>query len=327
MEIKEIEIGQLILSYKHTRIHRPEALRCVIRTIERSGRINPVVALKEAPGFILIDGYLRIAALKRCGMDMVKAEIWQCRQDEAIIRVLMRSRDRAWELLEQALLIRELRDCHSLTQADIAHLMGTDQSWVSRRLGLLMTLPDSVLSLIQQGHISTWAATRVLAPMARAIPEHAQILARHLALQQIPTRELVEFFSHYKSANTQNRLRMVQEPVLFLKALQAKKDEQDALGLKEGPEGRWLKDLQALKGIIKRLIKDVAIVLYERQNTVELLTIFDDALALMLSLAQKIKEVKNDNRRAQTDDPGPASPWCGQAADQQDCEGIQERCP
>jgi hypothetical protein len=86
------------------------------------------------------------------------------------------------------MLIREIRDRHGLSQSKIAHLMGCNQSWVARRLGIIDCLSDEILDLVRKGHISTWAAARVLAPMARAIPGHAHILAEQLAKNPISTR-------------------------------------------------------------------------------------------------------------------------------------------
>ena len=58
---------------------------------------------------VLIDGYLRVEAVRRCGKDTVLADIWPCKEDEAIVRVLSRSQERPWEAVEQGALIAELR--------------------------------------------------------------------------------------------------------------------------------------------------------------------------------------------------------------------------
>ncbi|PXF52474.1 MAG: hypothetical protein C4B58_16645 [Deltaproteobacteria bacterium] len=60
-------------------------------------------------------------------------------------------------------------------------MLECNQSWVARRLVLIDVLSDEILDLVRKGHISSWAAARILAPMARAIPDHAHILAERLA--------------------------------------------------------------------------------------------------------------------------------------------------
>ena len=169
----------------------------LVNAIERCGQIIPVITVKEGDlSFVLIDGYLRIAALKRCGKDTVMAEIWRCKEADALVQVFMRTQERRWEALEQAYMIKELQERHQLSLGKIAALMGKDKSWVSRRLSLLQALPDDILQMVRMGHVSIWAATRVLAPLARANPDHATTLTASLLKEQISTRDLTTFFKH-----------------------------------------------------------------------------------------------------------------------------------
>lgn len=330
-QVKEIEIGHLNLRYAHTRMHRAEIISRLVESIERSGQIIPVITVKQSESsFVLIDGYLRVAALRRCGKDMVMAEIWQCQEVETLIWVLMGSQERRWETLEQALMIRELRVRHNLSQAEIAHLMGRDQSWVSRRLCLLDALPEKVVELVQKGHVSAWAASRVLVPMARAIADHATILSQHLAKEHISTRDLTALFSHYQKANRNTRDRMVAQPALFLKVLRATEEDQAARSLKDGPEGRWLKDLRVAGHILGRLIKEVPTVIYKGQNRLEqrtLITAFEDTKKLFLALEQDIRRFHDDdNCRNQTDHPEPAPSGDQDSTNQSVAQHLQEHC-
>ena len=331
IEIKEIEIGHIDLRYAHTRIHRPENVLSLAASIESSAQLSPVITVKEGNlCFVLIDGYLRISALKRCGRDTVLVEIWPCKEVEALIQVLMRSQERRWEALEQALMIRELRVGHNLSQAKIAHLMGRNQSWVSRRLSLLDALSEEVVELVQKGHISAWAAVRVLAPMARAIPEHANRIKESLVKEHISTRQLMVFFHHYQKANRKQREKMVLQPLLFLKALQAKEEEQQARSLKEGPEGGWLKDIKVVGHILRRLIKELPTVIYQAQSNLDrrrLLTAFEDTKGLLLTLDQEIRRVEtHDIKRDKTKHFGIASERDQDPANQSDTQDLQEHC-
>ena len=75
-ETKEIEIAQLQLRYAHTRIDWPQRVLALAHSIERFGQILPVIVLRDGVNsFVLIDGYLRVKALKRCLRDTVMAEI------------------------------------------------------------------------------------------------------------------------------------------------------------------------------------------------------------------------------------------------------------
>jgi ParB family transcriptional regulator, chromosome partitioning protein len=70
--------------------------------------------------------------------------------------------------IEEALLVRELVQGLGLSQREVARRSGHDISWVSRRLQLLAGLPDAIVVAVIEGRLSSWAASRVVAPLARA---------------------------------------------------------------------------------------------------------------------------------------------------------------
>ena len=292
--IETLEIAHLELRYAHTRIRKPEALLPLMRSLEQWGQLRPVsVVPSEPPGHVLVDGYLRVEALRRCGKDMILAEVWLCGELEALLQVLMREQERRWEALEEASLIRELHERHELSQDRIARLLGKDKSWVCRRLSLLRALPDEILDSVRSGHLSPWAAGRVLAPLARANPEHAKALTRTLSQEHLCTRDLEEFFRHYQKAHRKQREKMVLDPVLFLKALRAKEEEGRVHALKEGPEGKWLRDMKVASHILVRLTKALPAVIYPEQGNLDrrlLLTAFEETRNAFLSLEQHIQE-------------------------------------
>jgi len=98
-EVKEIEIAQLHLRYAHTRIEWPQRVQALASSIERFGQILPVIVWREGNAFVLIDGYLRVKALKRCLRDSVLAEIWEGKEEEALVEILARANGRKWDLL------------------------------------------------------------------------------------------------------------------------------------------------------------------------------------------------------------------------------------
>src|SRR4030043_1298698 len=245
-EVKEIEIAQLHLRYAHTRIEWPQRVLALASSIERFGQILPVIVLREGNSFVLIDGYLRVKALKRCLRDTVMAEIWEGKEEEALVEILARANTRKWDLLEEAALLRELHDQYHLSQSRIASMVGRKQSWVYGRLALYSTLSEDLLESIRKGTISTWAATRVIVPIARAIPEHAKTLSENLSKVSLSTRELVLLFRHYQKANRKQRENIVCEPFLFLKALHAREEATEDKSLKEGLEGKWLREWRVI---------------------------------------------------------------------------------
>jgi ParB-like chromosome segregation protein Spo0J len=298
-EVKEIEIAHLHLRYAHTRIYRPERVYALASSIERFGQILPVIVLREGVNsFVLIDGYLRVKAMGHCMRDTVIAEIWECKEEEALVEVLARAHSRKWDLLEEAALLRELHDQYHLSQSKIASLMGRNQGWVSGRLALYHALSEDLLEWVKKGSISTWAATRVIAPIARAMPEHGKALSDNLSKASLSTRELALLFHHYQKANRKQRENMVREPFLFLKALRAREEVIEAKVLREGVEGKWLRDLRVIAHMLRGLLKEVPTLFGSGQSHLErriLLTAFEESKELFMRFEKEIRRFDRDD--------------------------------
>ncbi|WP_459936965.1 hypothetical protein [Desulfonatronum parangueonense] len=76
--------------------------------MSRFGQKSPVLVTKEKQGFVLIDGYLRLQAVRIIGMDVVRADIREESEADMLAMVLNKSQERQWESVEQGFLIRDL---------------------------------------------------------------------------------------------------------------------------------------------------------------------------------------------------------------------------
>jgi ParB-like chromosome segregation protein Spo0J len=256
----ELDLHQLDLRFASSRLVDPQAVARIAQSIERCGQIVPCIAVAPrgdtgagAAPLVLIDGYRRVAALRRLGRDTARVEQWTCGLTEAVLGVLARAQDRSFASIEEALLLRELTQGQGLSQQDLARRCGRDASWVSRRLQLLSGLPDAALAAVRTGKLSAWAASRVVVPLARANAAHADSLLAALAASPLSTRELQCWFTHYQQAAQTVRERMVGDPRLFLDALRANDERHAGARLRDGPEGECIVDLRCLEAVIARL--------------------------------------------------------------------------
>ena len=256
-KVKEVEIAMLDLRYAHTRVMHQDRLLSLAVSLDACGQKRPVVI---AAPCVLVDGYRRVEALKICGRDTVMAEVWDCGEDQALLRLLCVRR--RWDAVEEAAIIRELVCGHGLAQAQVARMLCKDPSWVDRRLSLLESLPEEVLDSVRSGRVSSWAASRVLAPLARANADHASAINGWLVRESASTRDLTTFFDHYKKSGQRVRERMASDPSLFIKALGEQRCTRQAREIRDGPEGKWISDLGCAAGIIKRLSKSWQTILY-----------------------------------------------------------------
>ncbi len=256
----DLDLHRLELRFAGTRLAEPQAVERIARSIEQCGQIVPCVAVAGAggEGFVLVDGYRRIAALRRLGRDTASVDRWNCDLADALIGVLSRGQGRSFAAIEEASLVRELIGGLGLSQNEVARRCGRDVSWVNRRLALLSGLPESIVEAVREGSLSTWSATRVFAPLARANGSHADRLLAALRGAPLSTRDLRNWFEQYQKASRVVRERMVAQPRLLLDAVRERDEQREGAKLRDGPEGDCASDLQIIEAVMARLRKRLA---------------------------------------------------------------------
>lgn len=261
----DLDLHRLDLRFAGARVAEPRAVERIARSIERGGQIVPCVAVADLPvavlqggeRLVLIDGYRRVAALRRLGRDTVRVECWACDLAAAMLANLARGQSRPLAAIEEALLVRELVQGLGLSQHEVARRSGRDISWVSRRLQLLAGLPDTVVVAVIEGRLSSWAASRVVAPLARANSEHAERLVKALFDAPLVTRELRQWFEHYQKAGRLARERLVDHPHLFRAALNESIEQDMNERLRDGPEGSCETTLRRINVLIRSVRKQL----------------------------------------------------------------------
>lgn len=305
---RKIEMHQLDLRYDHTRIYKRSALNRLHRSIESYGQISPVVvvpASEDTDRLVLIDGYLRHKALRMCGKDTLTAVISEYDERTTLLRAIAGNAAKRWEAIEEASLLNELTNRFEMSLGDIAKQTGRDKSWVKRRLDLVRSLPEKAFDALKNGVISTWAASRIVVPLARANGEHGDRLIAHLKENPLSTRELAAFFEHYQKANRKVRSRMIDDPTLFVKASRMKEVQREAAALCGGPEEKWLKDLKTVYYILLRLRGQVGTVSYPGQEALlqkEITESLTECRTLFDYIAKEV--ARYDKARHPGGDPG-----------------------
>jgi hypothetical protein len=77
-------------------------------------------------------------------------------------------------------------------------------------LALVSALPESFQEAVRAGEITSWAANRVLLPLARANEADAGALLAAIRQEPLSTRALSTWFAHYQPANGVQRERMLE---------------------------------------------------------------------------------------------------------------------
>ena len=241
----ELELHQLELRYERVRKRAPGAERALVGSLAEHGQQLPIVVVGEDARFIVIDGYKRVRALRRLSRDTVRATDWRLPEIEALL-LERRLRVRGEDALDQAWLLAELQERFGLSLEELGDRFERSKSWVSRRLGLIQTLPALIQDQVRSGALAAHAAMKYLLPLARANAAAAAQLAATIAPLRLSSRQVGALYAGWQSGTQRTRQLIVERPQVYL---QARSVEQPA---SPSATERWLNDLGALSGIARR---------------------------------------------------------------------------
>jgi len=191
--IEEIAVADLGERYGALRIVSPRADTAMMRSIQKYGQMSPVVCVRSADGYELIDGFKRLRAYRRLNRSLLRAETMEvsARACKAAIIQLNRS-GKAITDMEEAMILQSLHREDGLMQIEIAALLGRHKSWVSRRISLIERISEDVQQDIRLGLISASVA-RDLAKLPRGNQRATvDVVLKH----RFTTRETAELISH-----------------------------------------------------------------------------------------------------------------------------------
>jgi ParB-like chromosome segregation protein Spo0J len=149
----EIPLSEIRESYGRLRLIHPKADARMVESLRQLGQVFPVVVTER---YELIDGFKRVRALRRLGVERVKARVLKLGV-HALKAAMM---DLNWNRgsitdLEEGMVVHSLCREDGLSQVEVAVLLGRHKSWVCRRLSLIERLGEEALEHIRLGLIPT----------------------------------------------------------------------------------------------------------------------------------------------------------------------------
>jgi ParB family chromosome partitioning protein len=223
--MRALELSQLSLRYAGTRIQTAARRARLVADLAQHGQRTPVLVYPDAAAFVLVDGYARVEALRALGEDLVQALVLDVSATEALLMAHRLQTARRRSGLEEAWLLDVLIEEHGLRPHEVASKLARSPSWVSRRLGLIKILPQSVQDEVRRGALCPQAAMKALVPLARANAEQCAQLVAGLAGTHISVREWEQIYRGWRRGDATVRQRIVDQPQLFLRASQATPDK------------------------------------------------------------------------------------------------------
>jgi ParB/RepB/Spo0J family partition protein len=213
----ELEIHQLDVRYERLRVRQPARERRLLASLADAGQQMPIVVVTGGAAYVVVDGHKRIRCLQRLQRDTVAAVVWEMPEPEALIfRQLLRT-DATDSAFEQGWLLRTLHEDHGLALDALARRFDRSVSWVSRRLSLVRTLPDTVQQHVQDGRLVPHAAMKYLVPVARANVTDCLRLVEAIAPHRFSTRQIGRLYQVYLTGQDASRELVFTDPLLVLR--------------------------------------------------------------------------------------------------------------
>lgn len=153
VEAVELPLDSIGEQFSTLRIVNPAADSAILRSMERYGQIMPVVVSEMAGNdYQLLDGFKRLRGARALGMKSLKSKIMRLniRAGKAALVQLNWVR-KSINSMEEALVVHSLFHEDSLSQVEIAILLGRHKSWVCRRIALIDRLCDEGRNQIKLG--------------------------------------------------------------------------------------------------------------------------------------------------------------------------------
>ena len=140
-----------------------EGIEELAESIKRYGVIQPIIVVKKDDYYEIVAGERRWRASKKAGLKEIPAIIREGtdrhNKEVALIENIQREDLNAYE---KALGIKELMDNYSLTQQEVAEILGKSRSGIANTVRIL-NLDPRVLELVKQGKIAEGHARTLLA--------------------------------------------------------------------------------------------------------------------------------------------------------------------
>ena len=192
--IQEIPLSEFDLSLSGMRILNMTRVIQIEKSMRLYGQLQPIVARVHAGGFTLIDGFKRFFAAENLVMESLQCHLLEIDLQQAKVLLLSYNRtNQSMEAWEEALVLQDLQNTHSLDQRSLARLTGHSPSWVSRRLSLIGKIDEKVSSQFMMG-VLTSSHARALTKLPRGNQYEVASAITDWGLTSRQSDELVDAF-------------------------------------------------------------------------------------------------------------------------------------
>ncbi len=171
--------------------YKPAYIRELAESIDNEGQHKPIIVqFKEDKEYPVIDGEYRVRAVTRLGHSLIRAEVKQLSDEEALFLALHinEMHGKRLDVIEEANHLQKMIDQYGYSHRKLAQKVHRPQSWVTQRLGLINRLAPEVKEKV---------ITQVIAPtQVRSIvtlPKEEQKKVAEFVERENPTIKETQF--------------------------------------------------------------------------------------------------------------------------------------
>lgn len=160
--LAHVKLAELREDLGCLRLCTPEFEREMERSLQRHGQLTPVLACRQSPGWLVIDGFKRLRSARALSWSHLSVQPWEGDGVQAKVLLWRCNEHRGLTDVEEAWLVRTLYREDGLSQPQIAQLFGRHKSWACRRLMLAEGLSDEVQADLRLGLLSVTMAREIV---------------------------------------------------------------------------------------------------------------------------------------------------------------------
>ena len=150
--MKEVEISQIDTRFEGYRLKDKNQEKVILSSILEQGIREPLqCVMKPEEQLILLDGFKRLRSAVKLKIKIVPVTSLGSDEAGAILQLIRLSNVQGLSILEQAVLVDELKGTYGMSTMEIAHHLERSPAWVSVRLGIISEMSPVVKKAIFSG--------------------------------------------------------------------------------------------------------------------------------------------------------------------------------
>ena len=254
----EVETSQIDRRYESYRMQSESREKQLLSSILEKGIEEPLCGVQASSGapVLLLDGFKRLRCVEKIKINHVP--FFSLGEDEAtaILGLLRLSNAKSLTILEQAMLVDELKRVYGLNVTQIAKRVDRSQGWVCTRINVLSEMSDTIAKEILSGHFPAYSFFYTLRQFRRlnAVPKtEMDDFVRAVSGHGCSTRDIELLAKGYFCGGETLKEQIRQgELSWFLGKLKSQAGPEGQAKVSDF-EARVLRDLELLQGSMGRL--------------------------------------------------------------------------